>query len=141
MDRLISDVSSFKMGPPEDFSNFINAVIDERAFDKITGYIERIKASMDAEIVYGGGYSKDQGYFIEPTIVVTTKPDFLSMEEEIFGPVLTILKYEDEEVDQALEWVDQTSPYALTGAIFAQDRLVIEYLTNKLKHTAGNFLY
>ena len=139
MERVKSDVASFKMGDPKDFGNFINAVIDERAFDKIAGYIERAKASDQAEIVIGGKYDKSKGYFIEPTIIVTEDPQFLTMEEEIFGPVLTVYRFEDEAYAETLDLLDTTSPYALTGAIFAQDRYVIDQTTQRLQHTAGNF--
>lgn len=136
---LIETISSFKMGGPEDFSNFINAVIDEAAFDKITGYIERAKNSADTEIITGGNYDKSKGYFIEPTIILTSNPKYESMQEEIFGPVLTIYVYDSEKYDEILGLVDQTSPYALTGAIFSQDRYAIDLATKKLVNSAGNF--
>ena len=139
IDRVKSDVSSFNMGDPKDFGNFINAVIDERAFDKITGYIKKVKASDDSEIILGGGYDKSKGYFIEPTIVLATNPKALTMCEEIFGPVLTIYKYKDSEFEETLDLLDNTSPYALTGAIFAQDRYIIDKTARRLQHTAGNF--
>ncbi|MEO0583074.1 MAG: L-glutamate gamma-semialdehyde dehydrogenase [Bacteroidota bacterium] len=139
MEEALKEAKTLKMGDPADFSNFVNAVIDERAFDKISGYIDRVKASDEAEIVLGGGYDKSKGYFIEPTIVVTTNPHFETMEEEIFGPVLTVYKYDDDKVDETIEALDKTSPYALTGAIFSQDRYVIEDLTYRLRNTAGNF--
>ncbi|MCB0837376.1 MAG: L-glutamate gamma-semialdehyde dehydrogenase [Bacteroidetes bacterium] len=139
MDRVKADVSSFKMGDPFDFSNFINAVIDERAFDKIAGYIDQVKASDDGEIILGGNYDKSKGYFIEPTIVLAKEPKFLTMCEEIFGPVLTIYCYQDDQFEETLDILDQTSPYALTGAIFAQDRQVIDKTARRLQHTAGNF--
>ncbi|MEO0471021.1 MAG: L-glutamate gamma-semialdehyde dehydrogenase [Bacteroidota bacterium] len=139
MARVKSDVESFKMGDPKDFSNFINAVIDERAFDKIASYIDRVKAAPDAEIVVGGNYDKSKGYFIEPTVVVTQNPEFLTMCEEIFGPVLTVYRYEDDKFDETLDVLDRTSPYALTGAIFSQDRYVIDKAARRLQHTAGNF--
>lgn len=138
-EHLLADVASMKMGSPEDFSNFINAVIDEKAFDKITGYIDTIKKSNEAQIIAGGEYSKEDGYFIQPTVVVANDPHFLSMEEEIFGPVLTIYVYKDTDYDQTLQLVDQTSPYALTGSIFAKDRSVIEKSSKTLKYAAGNF--
>lgn len=137
--ELLEDVTSFHMGSPEDFGNFINAVIDERAFDKISAYIEHAKKSDDAEIIAGGGYDKSEGYFIEPTIILTSKPDYLTMCEEIFGPVLTILVFKDEEFDHTLDLVDTTSPYALTGAIFAKDRHVVRSSMERLRHSAGNF--
>ena len=134
-----SDVNSFKTGSPEDFGNFINAVIDERAFDKIAGFIDYIKEQNDAEIVVGGGYNKSKGYFIEPTVVVTTNPKFRTMCEEIFGPVITILKYEPTQFEETLHLVDESSEYALTGAILSTDRYAIETATQILEHAAGNF--
>ena len=134
-----SDVNSFKTGSPEDFGNFINAVIDERAFDKIAGFIDYIKEQNDAEIVVGGGYNKSKGYFIEPTVVVTTNPKFRTMCEEIFGPVITILKYEPSQFEETLHLVDESSEYALTGAILSTDRYAIETATQILEHAAGNF--
>ncbi|MDX2286298.1 MAG: L-glutamate gamma-semialdehyde dehydrogenase [Bacteroidia bacterium] len=139
IDRLRTDLASFRMGDPADFRNFINAVIDEKAFDKITGYIDRAKASPDADILIGGGYDKSVGYFIEPTVILTENPQFLTMCEEIFGPVLTIFRFEDEAFEQTLELVDRTGPYALTGAIFAQDRYILELASRKLRNAAGNF--
>jgi 1-pyrroline-5-carboxylate dehydrogenase len=134
-----SDVNSFKTGSPEDFGNFINAVIDERAFDKIAGFIDFVKEQNDAEIVVGGGYNKSKGYFIEPTVVVTTNPKFRTMCEEIFGPVITILKYEPSQFEETLHLVDESSEYALTGAILSTDRYAIETATQILEHAAGNF--
>lgn len=136
---IIKDVSSFKMGRPDDFSNFINAVIDQKAFDKISSYIDHAKASADAEIIVGGGYDDSQGYFIEPTVVVTSDPKYKSMVEEIFGPVLTIYVYEDSDWHRTLELVDSTSEYALTGAIFSKDRYAAEEATRILENAAGNF--
>ena len=136
---IIKDVSSFKMGRPDDFSNFINAVIDQKAFDKISSYIDHAKASADAEIIVGGGYDDSQGYFIEPTVVVTSDPKYKSMVEEIFGPVLTIYVYEDAHWQRTLELVDSTSEYALTGAIFSKDRYAAEEATRFLENAAGNF--
>ena len=133
------DVNSMKMGSPEDFSNFINAVIDERAFDKIAGYIDYIKDQNDAEIVAGGNYDKSKGYFIEPTVVVTTNPKFRTMCEEIFGPVITIYVYDENKFEETLEILDQTSEYALTGAVFSQDRYAINLASKKLENAAGNF--
>ena len=127
------------MGSPEDTSNFVNAVIDEKAFDKISGYIEYIKQQDDAEIIAGGGCDKSLGYFIEPTIVVTTDPKFKTMCEEIFGPVLTVYVYEDADWEETLELVDATSDYALTGAVMATDRYAIDFATKKLQNAAGNF--
>lgn len=136
---VIRDVESFKMGGPEDFTNFINAVIDEPAFDKIVDYIEDAKDSPDCQIVTGGHYDKSKGYFIEPTIILTSNPKYRSMQEEIFGPVLTIYLYKDDEYEQMLDLVDETSPYALTGAVFAQDRWAVDLAFRKLMNAAGNF--
>jgi len=116
---MTADLASFKMGPTEDFANFINAVIDEKSFDKLAKYIDRAKASADAEIIAGGGYDKSTGYFIEPTIIVASKPDYETMSEELFGPVLTIYVYEDEKWEETLKIVDETSIYALTGSIIS----------------------
>lgn len=138
-ENIQKDLAAFKMGEPEDFSNFINAVIDEKAFDKISAYIDYAAAAKDAEIIAGGGYNKSEGYFIEPTVVVTTNPKFKTMVEEIFGPVLTIYVYEDAGWDQMLQLVDSTSEYALTGAIFSQDRYAVEQATRVLEQAAGNF--
>lgn len=138
-ENIQKDLAAFKMGEPEDFSNFINAVIDEKAFDKISAYIDYAAAAKDAEIIAGGGYNKSEGYFIEPTVVVTTNPKFKTMVEEIFGPVLTIYVYEDADWDQMLQLVDSTSEYALTGAIFSQDRYAVEQATQVLEQAAGNF--
>lgn len=137
--ELKEEYKTLKMGTVENFSNFVNAVIDEPAFDKISGYIDYIKKSNDAEIILGGNYSKEEGYFIEPTIAVTTDPHFKTMEEEIFGPVLTIYLYDDDKFEETLDVVDNTSPYALTGAIFARKREDIRLAEAKLRHAAGNF--
>lgn len=138
-DRLLKDLKSVKMGSPEDFTNFFNAVIDEKAFDKIVSYIEDSKKNPRVEIISGGGYSKKEGYFIEPTVILSQDPYSLTMCEEIFGPVLTIYLYKDAEFEQALELVDNTSPYALTGAIFSLDRAAARLAYEKLRHAAGNF--
>jgi 1-pyrroline-5-carboxylate dehydrogenase len=137
--QLIEDVKSFKMGSPEDFSNFINAVIDETSFNKITSYIDDAKKDKEAEIIVGGNYDKSKGYFIEPTVIVTTNPNYITMQEELFGPVLTIFVYPEDEYESTLELVDRTSPYALTGAIFSTDRYAIDLATKKLVNAAGNF--
>ncbi|MEL6669536.1 MAG: L-glutamate gamma-semialdehyde dehydrogenase [Bacteroidota bacterium] len=137
--RLVDDLQTVKMGTVEDFGNFVNAVIDERAFDKISGYIDYVKEADDAEIIAGGGYDKSKGYFIEPTVVVTSNARFRTMEEEIFGPVLTIYVYEDDNWYGALQMVDSTSPYALTGAVFARDRVAIQEAGDALRQSAGNF--
>jgi 1-pyrroline-5-carboxylate dehydrogenase len=136
---LIEDLKSFKMGPTEDFGNFINAVIDEKAFNSITGYIEKARQNPMNEIIAGGKYDKSKGYFIEPTIIVTKDASSLTMCEEIFGPVLTIYVYHSENFEQTLELVDATSPYALTGSILAKDRFAVELATKKLVNAAGNF--
>jgi 1-pyrroline-5-carboxylate dehydrogenase len=136
---LLEDLASMKMGPTEDFTNFINAVIDEKAFDKISNYISNAKKAEGVEIIAGGNFDKSKGYFIEPTVIVTKDPMYTTMCEEIFGPVLTIYVYQAEHFEEALELVDQTSPYALTGAIFSQDRYAIELATKKLRNAAGNF--
>lgn len=136
---LVEQVNSFKMGSPEDSSNFINAVIDERSFDKIAGYIDYIKNQNDAEIIAGGNYDKSKGYFIEPTVVVTTSPKFRTMCEEIFGPVITLYIYEADAFEATLELLDQTSEYALTGAVISNDRYAINLALNKLENAAGNF--
>lgn len=136
---LSEQVNAFKMGSPEDFRNFINAVIDERAFDKITGYIAEAKKDPNTEIILGGNYDKSKGYFIEPTVIVVKDPNYRTMCEELFGPVLTVYVYEGKDFEATLELLDQTSPYALTGAIFAKDREIIAFATEKLRHSAGNF--
>ncbi len=136
---LVAQVNSFKQGSPEDPSNFVNAVISERAFDRIAAYIDYVKAQPDAEIITGGTYDKSLGYYISPTTVVTTNPKFRTMVEEIFGPVLTIYVYPDAHYAQTLDLVDQTSEYALTGSIIATDRYAIQLANEKLMHAAGNF--
>ncbi len=136
---ILKDVASFKIGTPEDPTNFINAVIDNRAFKKLSGYIEEAKADADAEIIAGGGYDDSVGYFIEPTIIVTSNPKYKTMCNELFGPIITIYIYEDEKWEEILELVDNTSEFALTGAIFSGDRYVIDIATNKLENAAGNF--
>ena len=133
------DVESFKIGPVDDFSNFINAVIDEKSFDKIAKYIDRAKESSDADVVIGGQYDKSKGYYIHPTVIVAEKPDYETLSEELFGPVLTIYVYEDAKFSEVLDIVDQTSIYALTGSIISQDRYAIAEATEKLKNAAGNF--
>lgn len=132
-------VNSFKVGVPSDTSNFVNAVIDERAFDKIAGFIDYVKTQSDAEIITGGNYDKSNGYFIEPTTVVTTNPKFRTMCEEIFGPVLTIYVYPENEFEQTLKLLDETSEYALTGSIISNDRYAINVATKALENAAGNF--
>jgi 1-pyrroline-5-carboxylate dehydrogenase len=136
---FVEQVNSFKIGSPEDGSNFVNAVIDKRAFDKISGYIDYCKTQSDAEIITGGNYDGSKGYFIEPTTVVTSNPKFRTMCEEIFGPVLTIYVYDENKFEETLELLDQTSEYALTGSIISQDRYAINLATEKLVNAAGNF--
>ncbi|AIZ63151.1 1-pyrroline-5-carboxylate dehydrogenase [Hymenobacter sp. DG25B] len=136
---LQEDLKSFKMGDVEDFSNFINAVIDEKSFDKLAKYIDGAKADDSAEIIAGGNYDKSKGYFIEPTIIVTKNPQYITMCEELFGPVLTLYVYDSQEFEKTLDLVDGTSPYALTGAIFSQDRYAIDLASKRLVHAAGNF--
>ena len=137
--QIISDTKKFKMGGPEDTSNFINAVISENAFDSISSYIDYARESDDAEIIAGGNYDKSKGYFIEPTIILTSNPRFKTMVEEIFGPVITIYVYNPDKWKETLELVNNTSEYALTGAILSIDRYAAEYATKKLENAAGNF--
>jgi 1-pyrroline-5-carboxylate dehydrogenase len=136
---LLDDLKTFKMGGTEDFGNFINAVIDEKAFNSISGYIEKARQNPLNEIIAGGKYDKSKGYFIEPTVIVSKDPLSITMCEEIFGPVITIYVYHEENFEQTLELVDSTSPYALTGSIFSKDRYAIELATKKLTNSAGNF--
>ena len=138
-DRLTSEVEQVKVGDPEDFTNFMTAVIDKAAFDRIVAYIEYARASDEAEIVAGGTYDQSRGWFIRPTVIVTDNPKFKTMREEIFGPVLTVYVYEDEKFDDTLTLCDTTSPYGLTGAIFARDRQVLSKMSLALQHAAGNF--
>lgn len=130
---------TMKMGCSRNFSNFITAVIDEKAFDSMAGYIDRANAASDAEIVLGGGYDKSKGYFVEPTIILTTNPQYESMVEEIFGPIITIYLYDDDKYEETLALCDATSPYALTGSIFAQDRYMMHKAFEMLRYSAGNF--
>jgi 1-pyrroline-5-carboxylate dehydrogenase len=136
---LVDQVKSFKVGSPADTSNFVNAVIDERAFDKIAAYIDFVKAQADAEIIVGGTYDKSIGYFIDPTVVVTTNPKFRTLCEEIFGPVMTIYVYQENEFEATLKLLDETSDYALTGSIMSNDRYAIQRATLALENAAGNF--
>ena len=138
-EQLVRELKTLKMGSPADFSNFINAVIDRRSFDKIKGYIEYAKGQDDCEIISGGTCDDSVGYFIEPTVIVTSNPHFRTMVEEIFGPVLTIYVFPAGEFDATLELVDSTSEYALTGAVFAQDRYALSAAKDALEHAAGNF--
>jgi 1-pyrroline-5-carboxylate dehydrogenase len=136
---LITDLASMKMGPTEDFENFVNAVIDEKSFDKLVSYIENAKKSSDVEIIAGGTYDKSKGYFIAPTIIVAKDPKYVTMCEELFGPVLTIYVYDANKFEETCELVDSTSTYALTGSIMAKDRYAIQTATKKLVNAAGNF--
>jgi 1-pyrroline-5-carboxylate dehydrogenase len=137
--KLIAGVQSFKMGTVEDFTNFINAVIDEKSFDKIQNYIGQAKKDKNAEIWVGGECNKTEGYFIQPTVIEAKDPNYVTMCEEIFGPVLTVYVYPADQFEQTLELVDNTSPYALTGSVISKDRAAIELATNKLRNAAGNF--
>ena len=137
--KLESTIKGIKMGPPEDFTNFFNAVIDEASFDKLAGYIDRAKSDKDADVIIGGEYDKSEGFFIEPTVILAKDPKYVTMEEELFGPVLTIYVYDDDKIEETLDVLNDTSVYALTGAIFAQDRYAIEHMSKKLVDCAGNF--
>jgi len=137
-ERVLADLADMKMGGVEDFTNFINAVIDEKSFDKLAASIEQARRD-GQEIVAGGGYDKTRGYFIEPTIVRVTDPQYITMSEELFGPILSVYVYPDNQFEHILELCDQTSPYALTGAVIAQDRYALELATQRLRHAAGNF--
>jgi 1-pyrroline-5-carboxylate dehydrogenase len=138
-ERMEALIGSIRMGGVEDFRNFMNAVIDEASFDQTQSYIERSRQSTEASVLFGGGCDKSEGYFVQPTVIQTTNPHFLTMEEEIFAPVLTVYVYEDGALEETLKTLDETSPYALTGAIFARDRQVINHLTAALANAAGNF--
>lgn len=133
------EIPTIKMGSPEDMSNFFTAVIHEGSFDKLVSYIEQAKQDADAEIIYGGGYDKSKGWFVEPTVILTTNPKYKTMETELFGPVLTIYIYEDAQWSDILELIDQTSEYALTGAVFSEDRYAINEAAKALENAAGNF--
>ena len=137
-DGLLKDIASFKIGPTENFENFINAVIDKKAFDRIVSYIENIKSSKEADILIGGGHDESNGYFIEPTVVLTKDPKYKTMCEEIFGPVLTIYVYDDDQFEETLKLIDETSEYALTGAILSEDRFAILEALKILENAAGN---
>jgi 1-pyrroline-5-carboxylate dehydrogenase len=138
-EQLVDQIKTIQMGDTRDFKNFMNAVIDERSFKKIDSYLQYAGNSPDAKILAGGKAKMDVGYFVEPTVVLTTKPDFKTMVEEIFGPVLTMYVYDDARLDETLDVCNKTSPYALTGAIFSQDRYAQEKMAVKLRHAAGNF--
>uniref|UniRef100_UPI00404840A1 L-glutamate gamma-semialdehyde dehydrogenase n=1 Tax=Flavobacterium sp. TaxID=239 RepID=UPI00404840A1 len=137
--HLEADLASMKMGSPEDMSNFITAVISEASFDKLARYIDQAKNDSDAEVIMGGNYDKSKGYFIEPTVILTTNPKYTTMETELFGPVVTIYIYEDAKWSETLKLVDETSEYALTGAVFSQCRYAVEEATVALQNAAGNF--
>lgn len=138
-DKFLDEVKEVKYGDVEDFSNFMGAVIDQKAFDNITSYIDYVKESDDGEIIFGGNYDDSEGYFIEPTLVRAHDPKFKTMAEEIFGPVLTVYVYENDKFEETLELCDTTSPYGLTGAIFSQDRYALNMMADYLRQAAGNF--
>ena len=138
-DLVLKDLKSFKIGPTEDFSNFINAVIDEKSFDKLAAYIDQAKKDKGVEIIAGGNYDKSKGYFIEPTIILTQDPMYKTMCEELFGPVLTVYVYDENKFEETLKLIDSTSNYALTGAVISQDRYAVDLATKKLQNSAGNF--
>jgi 1-pyrroline-5-carboxylate dehydrogenase len=138
-DYMLADLATIKMGEVEDFSNFMNAVIDEKSFDDIVRYIEIARGSNVVKIIAGGNYDKSKGYFIEPTVLLTEDPQYVTMVEEIFGPVLTVYVYQSNRYEETLELVDETSPYSLTGAVFARDRYAIDLATRMLRNAAGNF--
>ena len=137
--KLTQDLESIKQGSPEDLANFMTAVIHQGSFDKLVRYIEQAKKDADAEIIFGGGHDMSKGYFIEPTVIKTTNPKYQTMETELFGPVLTIYVYPDQEWESTLQLVDQTSEYALTGAVFSQDRYALDKAVKALENSAGNF--
>jgi len=136
LNRQLGELS---VGPPEDFTHFINAVIDEDAFEKITGYIDHARRDDAAEIVFGGNYDDTEGYFIEPTVVNVDDPQYRAMQEEIFGPVAPVYVYDDDDFSSVLDLVDETSPYGLTGAIFGYDRAAVDEAQERLSEAAGNF--
>lgn len=138
-EEMGKELATIKMGSPEDFSNFVTAVIHEGSFDKLAKYIDQAKQDADAEVIFGGNYDKSKGYFIEPTVILTSNPKYTTMETELFGPVLTVYVYEDAQWSETLKLVDETSEYALTGAIFSRDRYAIEEATLALQNSAGNF--
>lgn len=138
-DKVEAQLKRVKMGPPEDFENFVNAVIDESSFDKLKGAIDKAREDEDAEVLFGGTCDKSVGYFIEPTVILAKTPTYVTMEEELFGPVVTIFVYEDDKMDETLTILDNTSIYALTGAVLSQNRYNIEKITKRLENAAGNF--
>lgn len=137
--HLADDLAKIKIGVPEDFTNFVNAVIDAEAFDKLSKAIDDAHASPDADVILGGKYDRSEGYYIHPTVILAKSPDYVTMKEELFGPFLTIYVYEPEKLDETMDVLDRTTDYALTGAIFSADRASIEHMTKRLTHTAGNF--
>jgi 1-pyrroline-5-carboxylate dehydrogenase len=138
-EKLQHDIAGIKVGPVEDFENFVNAVITEASFDKLAKYIDEAKANSGVEIIAGGGYNKSVGYFVEPTVIQVQDPYYVTMCEELFGPVLTVYVYEDEQFEEVMNIIDNTSPYALTGSILSQDRYAITQATQRLRNAAGNF--
>jgi 1-pyrroline-5-carboxylate dehydrogenase len=139
LEGLKSDLASIKMGPPEDFSNFMCAVIDEPSFDKLEDFIKRAGEDKDADVILGGRCDKTEGYYIEPTVILARDPRYITMEEELFGPVLTIYVYKDEKWEETLDLLDTTSTYGLTGSVMARDRYIIQSATRRLSNAAGNF--
>jgi 1-pyrroline-5-carboxylate dehydrogenase len=137
--KLESEISKIEMGPPDNFKNFMTAVIHENSFDKLVEVIEKTKKSKDAEIIIGGGYDKSKGYFIEPTVIKASNPNYYSMENELFGPIVSVYEYNDKDWDKTLKLVDETSEYALTGAIFCEERYILNDAVDKLQNCAGNF--
>ncbi|MDQ6758095.1 MAG: L-glutamate gamma-semialdehyde dehydrogenase [Bacteroidota bacterium] len=137
--KLLAEIRTMKMGSVEDFGCFINAVIDEKSFDKLQGYLRQVRKDKDARILIGGKCDKTNGYFIEPTVIETTNPNYVTMCEELFGPILTVFVYDENKFEETIKLVDSTSPYALTGAVIAQDRFAIDMATTKLRNAAGNF--
>lgn len=137
--HLLDDLKDFTMGSPENFTHFVNAVIDEKAFDKITSFITRAAADTDVSVIAGGKFDKTEGFFIEPTVILTKNPQYITMCEELFGPVLTVYVYDDEKWSETLDLVDKTGPYALTGAVFSQDRYALGEAFERLRHAAGNY--
>ncbi|WP_295771176.1 L-glutamate gamma-semialdehyde dehydrogenase [uncultured Mucilaginibacter sp.] len=138
-EKMIADIASFKVGPTEDFENFVNAVITEASFDKLAKYIDEAKANPDVDIITGGTYDKSVGYFVQPTVIQVQDPYYVTMCEELFGPVLSVYVYEDEQFEEIMNIIDNTSPYALTGSIIAQDRYAVTQATTRLRNAAGNF--
>jgi len=136
---LTNEMKTFKIGSPDDFTNFITAVIHEGSFDKLVSFIDQAKKDSDATIIAGGKYDKSKGYFIEPTLIKTTNPKYATMSTELFGPVMTVFLYDDDAFEATLKLVDETSEYALTGAIFSNDRFAVDIATKALENAAGNF--